>query len=200
MRPFGLMVPAMTIPNPPDKRAAILHAAIGQFMAYGFSRVTMDDIAQAAGMSRPALYQFFRNKQDIYEAGATAMLDESLDVMRKALARPGTARERIDAAIREGILDMMAQMEATPHGAELIDMKSGLSAGWLDDWKARKVALLAPAYAEAGARAPLDGTVLATQLSDWLEGMKMRVREKQAREEALERFLATQMAALRSGS
>ena len=148
------MIQFMTLPIQPDKRSAILQAAIAQFMAYGFSRVTMDDIAQAAGMSRPALYQFFRNKQDIYEAGATAMLDQSLDVMRDALARPGTVSERIGMAIREGILDMMAQMEATPHGAELIDMKSGLSAGWLDGWKARKVALLAPVYDEAGARAP----------------------------------------------
>ncbi|MFP1630850.1 TetR/AcrR family transcriptional regulator [Zhengella sp. ZM62] len=186
----------MTLPIQSDKRAAILQAAIAQFMAYGFSRVTMDDIAQAAGMSRPALYQFFRNKQDIYEAGATAMLDQSLDVMRDALARPGSLSERIGMAIREGILDMMAQMEATPHGAELIDMKSGLSAGWLDGWKARKVALLAPVYAEAGAQAPLDGDVLATQLSDWLEGMKMRVKAKKDREDALERFLAMQMAAL----
>lgn len=186
----------MTFPVHPDKRSTILQAAIGQFMSYGFSRVTMDDIAQAAGMSRPALYQFFRNKQAIYEAGATAMLEQSLDVMRDALARPGTVSERIGTAIREGILDMMAQMEATPHGAELIDMKGGLSAGWLDDWKARKIALLAPVYGEAGAKAPLDGAVLATQLSDWLEGMKMRVRAKEEREEALERFLAMQMAAL----
>ena len=183
-----------------DKQSAILHAAIGQFMAYGFSRVTMDDIAQAAGMSRPALYQFFRNKQAIYDAGATAMLEESLEVMRKALVRPAPARERIAAAIREGILDMMAQMEATPHGAELIDMKSGLSAGWLDDWKARKVALLAPVYEAAGARAPLDGSLLATQLSDWLEGMKLRVRAKEDREQALERFLAMQMAAIGAGA
>ena len=190
------MIQFMTLPIQPDKRSAILQAAIAQFMAYGFSRVTMDDIAQAAGMSRPALYQFFRNKQDIYEAGATAMLDQSLDVMRDALARPGTVSERIGMAIREGILDMMAQMEATPHGAELIDMKSGLSAGWLDGWKARKVALLAPVYDEAGARAPLDGAVLATQLSDWLEGMKMRVKAKKDREDALERCLAMQMAAL----
>ncbi|PHP66062.1 TetR family transcriptional regulator [Zhengella mangrovi] len=179
-----------------DKRETILHSAIGQFMAYGFSRVTMDDIAQAAGMSRPALYQFFRNKQAIYEAGATAMLDQSLDVMQAALNQDGSPKARIGAAITRGILDMMGQMEATPHGAELIDMKGGLSSGWLDDWKARKIALLAPVYEEAGARAPLDGAVLATQLSDWLEGMKMRVKGGREREEALERFLAMQMAAL----
>ena len=186
----------MMFQTTPDKRGTIIAAAFDVFINYGFRKTSMDDIARAAGMSRPALYQFFRNKQDIYEAGATAMLDQSLDVMRDALARPGTVSERIGMAIREGILDMMAQMEATPHGAELIDMKSGLSAGWLDGWKARKVALLAPVYDEAGARAPLDGAVLATQLSDWLEGMKMRVKAKKDREDALERFLAMQMAAL----
>ena len=48
-----------------DKRAQILDQAMDLVMRYGYSRVTMDDIARAAGMSRPALYQFFRNKTDI---------------------------------------------------------------------------------------------------------------------------------------
>ena len=36
------------------------------FLAYGFARTTMDDIARAADMSRPALYLLFKNKTDIY--------------------------------------------------------------------------------------------------------------------------------------
>ena len=37
-------------------------------LAYGYSRTTMDDIARAAEMSRPALYLLFRNKAEIYRA------------------------------------------------------------------------------------------------------------------------------------
>ena len=38
------------------KRARILDGAMKVFLAYGYSRVTMDDIARAAEVSRPALY------------------------------------------------------------------------------------------------------------------------------------------------
>ncbi|TIX07369.1 MAG: helix-turn-helix transcriptional regulator, partial [Mesorhizobium sp.] len=35
------------------KRARILEGAMKVFLAYGFTRTTMDDIARAADMSRP---------------------------------------------------------------------------------------------------------------------------------------------------
>ena len=45
------------------------------FLAYGYSRVTMDDIARAAEMSRPALYLLFRNKAEIYRAIGAMLLE-----------------------------------------------------------------------------------------------------------------------------
>ena len=48
------------------QRRAIHAAAIAQFSERGFSATSMANIADAAGMSRPALYQYFRNKGDIY--------------------------------------------------------------------------------------------------------------------------------------
>ena len=181
-----------------DKRGHILNSAVGQFMAYGYSRVTMDDIAQAAGMSRPALYQFFRNKQDIYEAGSRAMAAQSLTAMEKVLSGKGTPAERVVKAITVSLLDMMASIEATPHGAELISMKADFHGDWLEEWKAAKAALLAPVYEETGAKAPLDGLTLARQLSDWLEGMKGRVRDREGRAAALATFVAMQFAAIGS--
>ena len=183
-------------PQPDSKSATIVTAALGQFMAYGFSRVTMDDIAQAAGMSRPALYQFFRNKQDIYEAGATAMREKSIALLGEVLARPGSPRDRIFAGMGEGVLDLMAEMEATPHGAELISMSAGMPPEWMADWRKRKQALLGPVYELAGAKEPFTGAVLAEQLSDFLEGMKTRIADPSERRAALARFIDLQFAAL----
>jgi AcrR family transcriptional regulator len=42
-----------------DKRTRILAAARSVFLRYGFKRVNMNDIADAAGVSRPALYLLF---------------------------------------------------------------------------------------------------------------------------------------------
>ncbi|MEO1613491.1 MAG: helix-turn-helix domain-containing protein, partial [Pseudomonadota bacterium] len=52
-----------------DRRARILESAVGVFGRYGFKRCSMEDIAEAAGMSRPALYQHFKNKTEIFRAG-----------------------------------------------------------------------------------------------------------------------------------
>ena len=41
------------------KRDKVLAAARGIFLRYGFKRVTMNDIAEAASISRPALYLVF---------------------------------------------------------------------------------------------------------------------------------------------
>ncbi len=57
------------------------------FLAYGYQRVTMDDIARAAEVSRPALYLLFRNKADIYRAIGERMFELSAQQMRDVLSR-----------------------------------------------------------------------------------------------------------------
>jgi len=44
------------------KREKVLEAALGVFLRYGYKRVTMNDIAEAARISRPALYLVFDSK------------------------------------------------------------------------------------------------------------------------------------------
>jgi AcrR family transcriptional regulator len=59
-----------------SKRARVLEAAMKVVLVYGYHRTTMDDIARAAQMSRPALYLLFRNKAEIYRAIAGRMFDQ----------------------------------------------------------------------------------------------------------------------------
>lgn len=49
-----------------DKKLRIINAAKGVFLKYGYRRVTMNDLAEAAGMSRPALYLVFPKKEDVF--------------------------------------------------------------------------------------------------------------------------------------
>jgi TetR/AcrR family transcriptional regulator len=44
----------------------ILDAAYECLNRHGVLKTTMDDIAKAAGMSRPAVYQYVRNKEDVF--------------------------------------------------------------------------------------------------------------------------------------
>ena len=50
------------------KRNQVVSAALGVFGRYGYRHTSMDLIAQAARMSRPAVYQHFKNKEEIFRS------------------------------------------------------------------------------------------------------------------------------------
>ena len=49
-----------------EKRELILEAALDVFSAHGFRGATIDQIADAAGMSKPNLLYYFKSKEDIH--------------------------------------------------------------------------------------------------------------------------------------
>ena len=52
-----------------ETRQRILRVAMTFFLAHGFSRVTMDEIARELGMSKKTLYQHFESKESLMLAG-----------------------------------------------------------------------------------------------------------------------------------
>jgi AcrR family transcriptional regulator len=53
---------------PLDRRTQILEAAITVFPQKGYSATTLQDIAQEAGISASAIYQYFHSKEDLFLA------------------------------------------------------------------------------------------------------------------------------------
>jgi AcrR family transcriptional regulator len=53
---------------PADRRMKILEAAAAIFPQKGYSATTIQDISQAAGISTSAIYQYFRNKEELFIA------------------------------------------------------------------------------------------------------------------------------------
>ncbi len=179
-----------------EKRAAILQAAHNVMLRYGFSRVTMDDIAKECGISRPALYLFFKNKQEIYRATTRVMCDLALDILKGELAKDGSPKQLLFNGLKLGLLDMMVELAASTHGSELLDMKADLS----DDIIAKFVEEMAQeigghfaSFSNNGAFPP---DMMAMNLMLWLEGMKAQIKEPAEREKALDGFLTMQFAAL----
>ena len=52
----------------PARREHILHVALKVFANSGFHGASMNDIAEAAGVTKPVLYQHFDSKRDLYQA------------------------------------------------------------------------------------------------------------------------------------
>ena len=69
-----------------EKRKRILEQAFDVALRYGYQRMTMDDVAKASGMSRPALYLQFKNKGEIFSAIAAEMMERSLVSAQTALS------------------------------------------------------------------------------------------------------------------
>lgn len=167
-----------------QKRARIIEGAMKVFLAYGFARTTMDDIARAADVSRPALYLVFKNKTDIYRAIAAMMLEESTETARSALASGGPFAERMMDAIHGAMISLIQQVQRSPHGDEILDMKNNLAADLIADWRNRLARHMADGIEEEAARNGTDlaargltSQALAQFLLDGLEGMKMRTTD-----------------------
>jgi TetR/AcrR family transcriptional repressor of mexJK operon len=80
-----------------NKRRAIIAAASELFLTEGYGQVSMDRIAQSAGVSKQTVYSHFQGKEALFEALVTERCDEMLTMVPepKDRARP------VDEALRE---------------------------------------------------------------------------------------------------
>lgn len=78
---------------------AILEAALEVFSQYGFRGSTLDQIAQAASLSKPNLLYYFPSKEAIHTTLLSGLLDTWLDPLR-ALDETGEPVEEILAYVR----------------------------------------------------------------------------------------------------
>jgi AcrR family transcriptional regulator len=103
------------------KKAKVMEAAQSAFLRYGFRRVTMGDIASAAGISRPALYIHFCNKEKIFEAVLRTFTAKALDELREGLAIRATLEEQLRFAFEIWAVRPYALIATAPDARELID-------------------------------------------------------------------------------
>ncbi|WP_171178377.1 TetR/AcrR family transcriptional regulator [Ruegeria sp. HKCCD8929] len=119
------------------KQKAILMSAWQAFAAYGFRKTSMDDIARGAGMSRPAVYLHYKNKEAIFRSLAQHYYDMAAADVAEALGGEGTIRDLIARAFSAQGGDVMAAMLSSPHGMELLDASNATSSDISDAGEAR---------------------------------------------------------------
>lgn len=76
-----------------EKQDVILEAALEIFSVQGFRGATIDQIADAAGMSKPNLLYYFSSKEEIHTRLITTLLDTWLAPLRKMNANGDPLRE-----------------------------------------------------------------------------------------------------------
>lgn len=106
----------------------ILRASIPLFAARGYRKTSMANIADAAGVSRPALYQYFTDRADLFAAAFRLLLDESTDAALEALAAPVPLADQLDGYLQRLSGDGYARLAATEFGDELLEARHQFAA------------------------------------------------------------------------
>jgi AcrR family transcriptional regulator len=96
------------------RQAAIMQAALGVFLRYGYKKTSMDDVARAAGLSRQGLYLHFRTKEALFRAVVTHSIESMQSTARDALARE-------DLDVQERLLGAFDALHGMAAGSENLD-------------------------------------------------------------------------------
>jgi TetR/AcrR family transcriptional regulator len=134
-----------------EKQDVILNAALDVFSLNGFRGATIDQIAEAAGMSKPNLLYYFASKEEIHKRLLEDMLDLWLDPLR-ALDNEGDPISELRSYIRrklemardfprESRLFANEMLQGAPHAIDvlegelkqLVDDKAKVIEAWMDD-------------------------------------------------------------------
>jgi AcrR family transcriptional regulator len=174
--------------GPERRRPLVLDAAMGVFLEHGFEGASMDAIAQAAGVSKPVVYDCFASKGELFQA--LFQREEARVMGEIGAALPGASPEGPEAALRGGYTAFLRAVAASPQVYRTIVLgEGGMSAsaarriragrerqveaaaeaarrwldpdGALDDEGARLFGELLIGVGEAGARA------LLGEAGDW---------------------------------
>ena len=82
-----------------ETRQALLRAARDLFMQRGYRAVSTRQIADACGLTQPALYRHFADKQELY----VAVLEDELETMRLGLERIASRSIGVGERLRQVI-------------------------------------------------------------------------------------------------
>lgn len=144
-----------------EKHQRILEAATEVFLRYGFRRTTMGDLAAAAGVSRPALYLLYCNKERIFEEALARMVERTLGEVKARIAQPGTPGEKLRFAFECWVVRPFTMLQGSPDARDLVQgdlpFLADLKARWSTAFEGLLMEILAaiPGPRPAGAE-PLD--------------------------------------------
>jgi TetR/AcrR family acrAB operon transcriptional repressor len=162
-------------------RSSLLDAAERVFLAQGVAGTSLNDIAQAAGTTRGAIYWHFKDKADLFNA----MMDRVAMPLQNALALVDGAPEddplpglkkALRAALRQTVTDPQTRrvFEVATHKVEYVDSLCAVRERHLqmrELWMTRFRHVLLRSAAARGVRLSVPATIAAHGLHALLDGL-----------------------------
>lgn len=105
-----------------ERRTRILDAARWCFLNFGFSRTSLEDIAQRAVISRTLLYRTFKDKEDIFVQCFDDWVLSRVQPANNAAQQDGTVSQRLLRVCHCLVLDSWSEMALAPMAGEFQDV------------------------------------------------------------------------------
>ncbi|SFN73375.1 transcriptional regulator, TetR family [Bradyrhizobium sp. Rc3b] len=173
-----------------SKEQLAVAAATTVFSRYGYARTTMGDIASEAGISRPALYLLFPDKDAVFAAVIQGMDEQKHREIRAAIARLDGLHAKLLHACKSWGCHGFDLVEAHPDSADLFDLRFPAVRQVYDNFQSLVVELIGDQVRSArGADEP---EVLARCLVFGMRGLRETARSGKE----MRRLIAVQVAML----
>ncbi|MDA5094191.1 TetR family transcriptional regulator C-terminal domain-containing protein [Aliiroseovarius sp. KMU-50] len=101
-------------------RAAILDAALDVFSLHGFRGATLDQIASAAGLSKPNLLYYFPSKEAVHGALLSQLMESWLEPLEALQASGDPIEEIVDYVLRKLEMARMLPRESRLFANEIV--------------------------------------------------------------------------------
>lgn len=157
-----------------ERKFQIKRAGLAVFARYGLRRASMQDVAREAGLSRPALYQYFRNKDDLIAGCFDLVTEDGFALAETALSGTSGPAQRTSTYLIAYMTYYHRWLFSGPHSEEVLELKSRFGPEKMQPIRAR----LAARLNELAGRGPDDE--LGIILSNASEGLKLLAPDEAA--------------------
>jgi AcrR family transcriptional regulator len=162
-----------------QRRHQIMDAALTVFSHLGFERASMDDIAKEAGVSKGALYLYYKSKDAIIAKLLQLFFDQALKQVKLLAAGEGSVTEQLLAFTRvlTREMDRMAAMQPISLqfyaiAARHATIRQHLRA-YFADYRALMEEVIQRGIAQGELRADISPAETAVALTALLEGLAL---------------------------
>ncbi|MFF2907263.1 TetR/AcrR family transcriptional regulator [Paenibacillus sp. NPDC057934] len=160
-----------------QKRLHIISTALEVFYKYGYKRVSMNDISQAAGISRAGLYLFFKSKEEVFNSAILFNGENLIEEIQKGLMQRETPKEKIYYAFEVWAINIFDQALHSPEIREISDSSYEFAREALDmsykKFEGVLASLIQEHFERHEEREGLDPQQLAYLLTSSLRGFKI---------------------------
>jgi len=166
-------------PLPASRRDTILRAVVPVFGRFGFRKTSIEELAEAAGLSKQGLYLHFSGKEEIFVAAMQLYLDDGLALVEEALGRPGIPlADRLAGAMDAWFGRHLATF--TPAAFDVIEAGDRLSPQAIEGYKAAFKSRIEQALAQSAEFAASGNVCTAGELAEVLFGFGLSWKQAEA--------------------